>query len=138
MANETKRVTYIGPKDPNEVTTVYRLPGDPGEDDLVLTRGIPADATPAQIRALKKDKAHRFSEGEAEVSETEGAPWTDYGDLSAEDVVARIGDPELTPSADFARSVVDWENAHDKRKTVVEAAEHQAKAYDPQAEGEGS
>lgn len=135
MAAKSK-VTYLGPKDDREVNTIYRLPaaGADGED-LVLHVGIAREATDAQIKALKKDKAHKFADGDVDVgSDDAGAPWPDYPTLSAEDVVERIGDPAETPNADFAREIVAWEKAHDKRKTVVDAAEHQAEAYEPQGE----
>lgn len=133
MASRKQKVTYLGPKDPREVATIYRLPQD--GDDVVLTRGIPADVTGAQLKALEADEDHRFATGEVNVAASgAGAPWDDYDELNARDVVGRLADPELTPSAEFAAQVRDYEKAHEDRKTVVDAAEAQRVAYDPQSE----
>lgn len=139
---KTKTVTYIGPVDASDPSASYLLPGvKEGEQDLQLTKGIPVhDVTAAQFSRLQDDDAHRFGEGEIDVADpAAGAPWPDYGTLNAEDVVARIGDPQSTPDAAFARRVAAFEAEHGgNRSTVIEAAEHQAVAYDPAAAEEGS
>lgn len=136
-----KTVTYLGPVDPLEIVTVYRLPADtPEGEDVVLTKGIPGEASESQIRRLLADDEHRFVRGEPDpnAEDSEGAPWTDYGDLNADDIVKRINDPELVANAEAAQAIADYENAQDNpRKTVVEAAEHQAAAYNPQGDEEG-
>lgn len=127
---DKRLITYLGPKRSDEsYLNGYRLPADsPDGEDLVLVKGIPSKATEAQIRALKKDKDHKFQVGDA-AGEDADAPWPDYPGLDADQVIERLGDPDETPSADVATAVVDWESGHGKRKTVIEAAKHQAEAY---------
>jgi hypothetical protein len=136
----SKFITYLGATDPRDSTVVYVLPGPPGEPNLELAIGHPVEVTAAQAKALNGDEEHRFGSGKVEFDPDAAAPWPDYATLDADEAIARIDNPALTATAAKAREVEAWEKDHDDRKTVVEAATHQAEVYEagePAAEADG-
>jgi hypothetical protein len=115
-------IVYDGPVDADDPSVVYNLPGD--DANVVLPLGEEVEVSSAELKRLKQDEAHRFSTG-TEKAKNPDAPWPDYDDLNADEVVGRLGDPN---QAGAAQAVLAYEGANEKRKTVLEAAEHQVEA----------
>jgi hypothetical protein len=113
-------VRYEGPVDSDDASVVYNLPGKDG--NLVLPLHESVEVSGADLKRLRADKAHNFKTGKQAADE---APWPDYDDLNADQVLERLGDPS---QATVAEAVVEYEKAHEKRKTVLDAAEHQVEA----------
>jgi hypothetical protein len=118
-------VVYDGPVDSSDETVVYNLPTD--DSVVALPLGQEVEVSGADLKRLKQDEAHRFSTGPK--SDNPDAPWPDYDDLSADQVVERIGDPSHTSAAGAAKAVLAYEQGNEKRKTVLEAAKHQVEAF---------
>jgi hypothetical protein len=118
-------IVYDGPVDADDPSVVYNLPTD--DAIVVLPLGQEVEVSSADLKRLKADEAHSFSTGGK--AKNPDAPWPDYDDLNADEVVERIGDPTHTPAAAAAQSVLAYEKAGEKRKTVIEAAEHQVEAF---------
>lgn len=131
MADSKKKtVTYLGPVTKGDPTTIYRIPGTPGEGgDIELPRGVAVEVTAAQAKALRDDELHDFKMGELKPGEI--APWPEYDDLTAEQVVERVNDPNVVGTFTAAEAVVEYEKANEKRKTVLDAAEAQAENFRP-------
>lgn len=125
------KIVYLGPVDSGDPSTTYRLPGDPGEADVVLQRNAEVEVSAAQAKALNADERHRFAAKAPAPSEEEAGPIRGYASMSPEEVIEALGDPRQVPSATVAQAIVDYEKANAKRKTVVEAAEHQVEAFGP-------
>lgn len=130
-----KQLTYAGPKDPDDPTTIYVLPGPPGkpDEDKPFPFGQPIDVTAKEAKALQGDEAHQFLSGGVELDpdgDESGAPFRGYDQLDANEIVERIDDPQVVSTAQKAREIEAYEKDHDNRKMVVEAAVHQAEAYE--------
>jgi hypothetical protein len=120
-------VVYDGPVDSDDPSVAYVLPGDPGEPNVTLPLGQEVEVSADDLKRLKKDEAHNFKTGKQKAEAT--APWPDYDDLNADQVIERLDDPNHTPHAEAAQSVLAYEEATEKRKTVLEAASHQVEAF---------
>lgn len=113
-------VRYLGPADEFSPVTRYRARRSNGEV-VVLARDEVVEGVPRELcDRLRDDDEHRFAIGrDAGKAKAAGEPWSGYDAATAEEIVERLGDA----SADLGAEVAAYEEAHDKRKTVLEAAE---------------
>jgi hypothetical protein len=109
-------VTYRGPVNPLDGSSVYVLPTEDGE--LSFRRDVPTEDVPQEVASeLRKAEGHRFDFGKAAEGPVE--PYDGFDDATVEEIEERLGDSH---DPDLAARVIAYERENKGRKGVLEAA----------------
>lgn len=109
-------VTYRGPVDELDGTSVYIVPTEEGE--LAFRRDVAVEDVPRQIAdQLRETEGHNFDFGKRASGPAE--PWDGFADASVEEIAERL---ESSHDPDLAEAVIAYERENKDRKGVLEAA----------------